>query len=282
MHIKSFVPQVLAGLLIFVASLFAQNPDSVSDLSSTTWQLVKFQGGDDKTAVPDDKTKYTLTFDKDGQLSARLDCNRGRGTWKSEARNQLTFGPLALTRAMCPPGSLVGHLSKHLPNVRSYTLKDGHLFLALMADGGTYEFEPQTTNSASETKSAETEHSQPAAASSPPLENTYWKLIELNKNPITPVDQQREAHLVLNSETHRVAGSGGCNRVMGAYKVEGDTLNFEQMAGTMMACAEGMDTEKAFLTALSQVKHWKIRDQQLEMADEQGLVIARFQSAEMK
>jgi para-nitrobenzyl esterase len=26
--------------------------------------------------------------------------------------------------------------------VRSYTIKDGHLFLSLMADGGTYEFEP--------------------------------------------------------------------------------------------------------------------------------------------
>jgi hypothetical protein len=26
--------------------------------------------------------------------------------------------------------------------VRSYTIKDAHLFLALMADGGIYEFEP--------------------------------------------------------------------------------------------------------------------------------------------
>ena len=28
--------------------------------------------------------------------------------------------------------------------VRSYTIKDGHLFLSLMADGGTYEYEPAT------------------------------------------------------------------------------------------------------------------------------------------
>jgi para-nitrobenzyl esterase len=26
--------------------------------------------------------------------------------------------------------------------LRSYVVKDGHLFLALMADGGIYEFEP--------------------------------------------------------------------------------------------------------------------------------------------
>jgi hypothetical protein len=27
-------------------------------------------------------------------------------------------------------------------NIRSYVVKDGHLFLSLMADGGIYEFEP--------------------------------------------------------------------------------------------------------------------------------------------
>ena len=27
-------------------------------------------------------------------------------------------------------------------SIRSYVMKDGHLFLALMADGGIYEFEP--------------------------------------------------------------------------------------------------------------------------------------------
>jgi para-nitrobenzyl esterase len=26
--------------------------------------------------------------------------------------------------------------------IRSYTVKDGHLYLSLMADGGIYEFEP--------------------------------------------------------------------------------------------------------------------------------------------
>ena len=32
---------------------------------------------------------------------------------------------------------------KQLPNVRSYVLKDGHLFLSLIADGGTFEFAPR-------------------------------------------------------------------------------------------------------------------------------------------
>ena len=54
----------------------------------------------------------------------------------------LQFGPLALTRAMCPPGSLHDQIVKHWPYIRSYVVRNGHLFLALMADGGIYEFEP--------------------------------------------------------------------------------------------------------------------------------------------
>jgi membrane-bound inhibitor of C-type lysozyme len=50
---------------------------------------------------------------------------------------------MAMTRAMCPPGSLHDQIVKQLPNVRSYVLKDGRLFLSLVADGGTFEFAPR-------------------------------------------------------------------------------------------------------------------------------------------
>jgi heat shock protein HslJ len=107
-----------------------------------SWQLVRFQGGDGSVLTPDDRTKYTLAFDAKGSVAVRVDCNRGRGTWKSSGANQLLFGPLALTRAMCPPGSLHDQIVKQWANIRSYVLKDGRLFLSLMADGGIYEFEP--------------------------------------------------------------------------------------------------------------------------------------------
>jgi heat shock protein HslJ len=114
----------------------------LAPLGGTSWQLVRFQGGDDTILTPDDKAKYTLAFGTDSGLSARIDCNRGRGTWTSSGPGQIQLGPLALTRAMCPPGSLHDRIVKHWPYVRSFVLKDGHLFLSLMADGGIYEFEP--------------------------------------------------------------------------------------------------------------------------------------------
>ena len=137
---------LLAGpiLLLPACSVFSQPPSQseAPSLGGTAWQLVKFQGSDDTTLTPDDKMKYTIGFADDGGLSVRIDCNRGRGTWKSSGPNQLQFGLLALTRAMCPPGSLHDQIVKHWNFVRSYILKDGHLFLSLMADGGIYEFEP--------------------------------------------------------------------------------------------------------------------------------------------
>jgi para-nitrobenzyl esterase len=51
---------------------------------------------------------------------------------------------MALTRAVCPPGSLHDQIIKQWPYVKSYVMKDGHLFFSLMADGGIYEFEPTT------------------------------------------------------------------------------------------------------------------------------------------
>jgi uncharacterized lipoprotein YbaY len=43
---------------------------------------------------------------------------------------------------MCPDMKLHDRIAKDWTAVRSYLIKDGNLFLSLMADGGIYEFEP--------------------------------------------------------------------------------------------------------------------------------------------
>ena len=111
-------------------------------LAGTSWRLVKFEGGDGKVLKPDDPSKYTIELATGGQLAARVDCNRGRGTWTSAGSSQISFSAMALTRAQCPPGSLHDQIVNQWGNIRSYVIRDGHLFLSLMADGGIYEFEP--------------------------------------------------------------------------------------------------------------------------------------------
>ncbi|HEY1269572.1 MAG TPA: LppP/LprE family lipoprotein [Candidatus Binatia bacterium] len=116
--------------------------DEADGIGGTRWQLVKFESGNGTTLIPDDESKYTVNFENDGHVAVRLNCNRGSGTWKSTEKNELEFGPLALTRAMCLNMTLHDRIAEDWTALRSYTIKDDHLFLSPAADGGTYEFAP--------------------------------------------------------------------------------------------------------------------------------------------
>jgi para-nitrobenzyl esterase len=123
------------------ASSPAPGPDS-GRLEGSSWRLVQIAMSDGVTRPAIERARYTIGFGADGVLNVRFDCNRGRGSWKSSGAGNLEFGPLALTRALCPVGSLHDELVRQWPYVRSYVLENGRLFLSLMADGGILEFEP--------------------------------------------------------------------------------------------------------------------------------------------
>jgi len=130
-------------LALVAALLLAACATATAGLGGTAWQLVKFQGSDGKTLTPDDPAKYTVEFLAEGSVAMRIDCNRARGAWKSPGPGQLEFGPMAVTRVACPPAPLESRFAKDMGYVRSYVIRNHHLFLSLMADGGIYEFEPR-------------------------------------------------------------------------------------------------------------------------------------------
>jgi heat shock protein HslJ len=145
---------LILALLVGAAPLAAQQTSSPSagaaaggagELAGSSWQLVKILSMDDSVDEPEDPQLYRLEFMPDGTASIVADCNRGTGAWTSQAPGQLVFGPIASTKALCPPGSLSEKFLAQFQWVRSYTLKDRHLFLATMADGSIIELEPLET-----------------------------------------------------------------------------------------------------------------------------------------
>ena len=130
---------VLASAIMFAS---AQKSSGGNPLSGTSWQLVKFQGPDERTFTPDDKSKYTIKFGSNGRVLVRVDCNRGNSTWKATAKGELQFGSWSRTSAKCGPGSLHDQIVTEGANVRNFAIKDGHLFLSGMEGGGYYELEP--------------------------------------------------------------------------------------------------------------------------------------------
>jgi para-nitrobenzyl esterase len=111
-------------------------------LEGTAWRLVAIRSMDDSVYEPDDRDRYTIEFGAEGRLAVRADCNRGSGGWTREDSSGLRLGPLAMTRAMCPPGSLHDRFVRDLDAVRSFVERDGHIHLATFADGAILEFEP--------------------------------------------------------------------------------------------------------------------------------------------
>ena len=111
------------------------------------------------------------------------------------------------------------------------------------------------------------------------LETTRWKLTRVEDAAVMTKDPSREPGLAFDAASGRVSGSGGCNRFTGSYtRTALDGIAFSPLAGTMMACADGMDTERAYLKTLSRVKTFNILGSILELYDADGKLAARFEA----
>ena len=115
------------------------------------------------------------------------------------------------------------------------------------------------------------------------LHETYWRLTQLDGEPVFVGAGQREPHMVLrDGEPASVHGSTGCNRFTGQFEREGTSLRFGTLAATMMACADTMAQESAFTRALDATRSWRIIGQHLELSDDEGRLRARFEAVYLR
>ena len=117
-------------------------------LEGTSWRLLYFQSSDDAIGkvLPPRVERYTLTFGAEGMLAMKLDCNQASAHWQASPSSaqggSLSITPGPMTRAMCGAGAIDTRLAQDMGKVRSFTLADGRLGLALAADAGIYLWEP--------------------------------------------------------------------------------------------------------------------------------------------
>jgi para-nitrobenzyl esterase len=116
-------------------------PEAEVRLTGAVWAWQSTQMSDGARFVPDAAERYTLEFQPGSRVSVRADCNRGTGTW-TLAGNELTFGPIAMTRAMCPPGSKDTEFLRGLNQVSGYLFRGGDLVLTLRTGSGSMHFSP--------------------------------------------------------------------------------------------------------------------------------------------
>ncbi|MDR1350981.1 MAG: META domain-containing protein [Zoogloeaceae bacterium] len=108
-----------------------------------------------------------------------------------------------------------------------------------------------------------------------PLEKTQWRLARLEGKSVPP--SGKSAYLLL--EAGRLNGFGGCNRLVGSYKLEGANLEFSAPAGTLMACMDAISQqENAFIQRIPQVKSWAIQGQTLRLGDATDAIILELEA----
>ena len=148
---------VLMALVLAVGACAATDPGTLSlpgainapppqiDLSGdalltyTTWRWQGTLLPNGNSIVPDTPANYTLDFQPGGRISVRADCNRGSGSYLLNGA-KLTFGPLALTKMLCPQGSRDREFLSALATTTAQSFESDDLVLTLAGNGGTMRF----------------------------------------------------------------------------------------------------------------------------------------------
>ncbi|HRW09110.1 MAG TPA: META domain-containing protein [Caldilineaceae bacterium] len=114
---------------------------AAESLTGITWQWVGLTDPMQQVEI-DAPESYTLTFLEDGSLQIQADCNRATASYTATEDGSLEVTPGIMTLALCGPESRSEELIQKLGFAARYFFQDGHLFIDMMADGGTLEFQP--------------------------------------------------------------------------------------------------------------------------------------------
>ena len=125
-------------LLITAHASAGGTPESI-EIMDMEWKWQHTLYNNDTKTIPNDPSRYTITFEPGGKFNIRADCNRGGGNFSVEG-NRIAIQAPYTTRAMCPPDSLEKEFLKSLSAARIYFLHEGDLYLDLKYDTGTMKF----------------------------------------------------------------------------------------------------------------------------------------------
>lgn len=114
----------------------------------------------------------------------------------------------------------------------------------------------------------------PPAEASFQLAGKEWVLVELNGRAVA--ESERSPTLNLTTD-NKINGNGGCNRFFGSYEILPEKrIRFSGVGSTRMACADGMQTEAAYLAVFSDADSYSLTGSTLSLDKGRTDVLARF------
>ena len=128
-----------AGLLLTTVAIAAEAPSPVPPALAGTWRWAGFVSPKENLVVKD-PDQYLLTFPEPGHIALKADCNRAAGGVTFGTDGALKIGPMAMTRAMCPDGSLSDRFALQVGHATHWSQANEDLLLELPAGSGTLRF----------------------------------------------------------------------------------------------------------------------------------------------
>ena len=97
-----------------------------------------------------------------------------------------------------------------------------------------------------------------------------------------PLAQGRSLTLRFQERDHTISGFSGCNSYGGSYTISGDSLRFDHMRMTVMACADAsvMELEAVYMRALDGVGSYHLDGATLALSGDGGRVQISFQQGD--
>ncbi|HEY6824475.1 MAG TPA: META domain-containing protein [Steroidobacteraceae bacterium] len=117
---------------------------------------------------------------------------------------------------------------------------------------------------------------QEPAGPSAPLQDTFWRTVEIEGVPYAPRPGVREPYLLFARD--RVTGFTGCNNLTGGYEQDAARLRFKPVAMTRMACLPDNDLETRFVSAINATTSQRITGSRLELLDGTGRTRMRLEA----
>ncbi len=246
--------------LMFVLGALALTACATSgSLEGTLWQMTAYRNIDGEMieSLPDVKT--TAQFE-DGSVGGNSGCNGYNGSYQIDGK-KISFGPMMSTLMACPP-----------PMMEQET---GYMAALDMVDAFKVNGETLTMFDADGEVVMESVAVEPAA-----LVGTHWSLTSYNngKGGMQSLIIGTEITADFN-EDGTMTGSAGCNDYSAPYEVSEDRISIGMVIRTEMACMdpEGvMEQETQHLASLQNAVIYTIRDDRLEIRDENGSGVAYY------
>ena len=239
---------------------------SQAELVGVTWQWVGLRETMPaaQSVIPDPEN-YTLTFNEDGTVSIKADCNVAMGSYElSGDQLTITLGPTTL--AECGPQSSYNQYLALLDQAAGVGTGFGNLVITLANDAGEMFFQRATTSSLAADLEPVTEEQ---------LVDILWQWVSLVET--MPAAQS----VIADSENYNLifradgtySAKADCNQLAGSYELLGGRLTLEPGISTLAECGPDSSYD-LYRSLLEQVDGVGLKDGVLVLllAEDAGLM----------